>query len=146
MEVRRIDEEVTDLMARKVAAYERYQESIKEGEDLDEKHDQVRIALLALAKKSKGTLRLIKLVREKRATFWRRDRDDGNRGEADQGDGGGVGVPGVLGGVPAWSHLQVLRGPPGLQGLHPEDDRVPDVQGGVHVGHLQEVQRRGEAS
>ena len=55
MEMKKIDEEVTDLMARKVAAYERYQESIKEGEDLDEKHDQVRIALLALAKKSKGT-------------------------------------------------------------------------------------------
>ena len=65
MEIKKIDEEVTDLMARKVAAYERYQESIKEGEDLDEKHDQVRIALLALAKKSKGTLRLIKLMREK---------------------------------------------------------------------------------
>ena len=55
MEMKKIDEEVTDLMARKVAAYERYQESIKEGEDLDEKHDQVRIALLALDKKSKGT-------------------------------------------------------------------------------------------
>ena len=65
MEMKKIDEEVTDLMARKVAAHERYQESIKEGEDLDEKHDQVRIALLTLAKKSKGTLRLIKLVREK---------------------------------------------------------------------------------
>ena len=65
MEMKKIDEEVAALMARKVVAYERHQESIKEGEDLDEEFEKVRIALLALAKRSKGTLRLIKLVREK---------------------------------------------------------------------------------
>ena len=65
MEMRRIDEEVAELNARKSVVFERRQQTLKDIEVLDTNFDKSRRALLALAKKSQGTLKLIKLMKKK---------------------------------------------------------------------------------
>ena len=65
MEMRRIDEEVAELNARKCVVFERRQQTLKDIEVLDTNFDKSRRALLTLAKKSQGTLKLIKLMKKK---------------------------------------------------------------------------------
>ena len=65
VEMKRIDDEVAELNAKKAVAFERRQQALEESADLDEKFNSNREAVLVLAKKSQGTLKLIKLVKKK---------------------------------------------------------------------------------
>ena len=65
VEMKRIDDEVAELNAKKAEAFERRQQALEESADLDEKFNSNREAVLVLAKKSQGTLKLIKLVKKK---------------------------------------------------------------------------------